>query len=62
MPPTTAGLPTSLILGLALGSLVGFLLGALLTAQLGTRLAAGVRGAWGRRYYGQRVRFDLLEQ
>jgi hypothetical protein len=62
MPGMTGGPPNYLLIGLAFGTLAGFLLGALLTLQVGTRLIAGVRGLWGRRYYGGRVRFELLEQ
>jgi len=62
MPFATGGAPNYLIIGLLFGTLAGFLLGAVLTLQVGTRLIATARGLWGRRYYGSRVRFELLEQ
>jgi len=62
MPGMTGDPPNYLLIGLVFGTLAGFLLGALLALQVGTRVIAGVRGLWGRRYYGGRVRFELLEQ
>ena len=62
MLPAMGGSPNYLWIGLALGILAGFLLGAVLALQVGTRVIARARGLWGRRFYGSRVRFELLEQ